>query len=243
VQEAAGLTKPDPSVKRRRVDVGNATPELLVPQNHPSVSGTQGEVEDVAASGHHPPVAARPQFLIVGTGDDPIVDRSIPWATLVNYVAEIPPWCMPQRRMMPKVMPRPALQRNPSDVCTCQAPPSDDDAEEVARRRPVRRIATVCIPCNSLREMMFMTSPTGTVRTWSATPSNADGRATGNVPHGPSASGPSRHFSPDGVHRFSSGSTIFRQSSRSRHQRKQTLSSSASGAHTEARRLLVHALD
>ena len=141
VQEAAGLTKPYPSVKRRRVDVGAATPELLVPQNHPSVSGAQGEVEDVAASGHHPPVAARPQFRIVGTGDDPIVDRCIPWATLVNYVTEIPPRCIPPRRITPKVMPRPALQRHPSDVCTCQAPPRDDDAEEVARRRPVRRIA------------------------------------------------------------------------------------------------------
>ena len=141
VQEAAGLTKPDPSVKRRRVDVGIAMPELPVPQNRPSVSGAQGEVEDVAASRHHPPVAASPQFRIVGTGDDPIVDRCIPWATLVNYVTEIPPRCIPPRRITPKVMPRPALQRHPSDVCTCQAPPRDDDADEVARRRPVRRIA------------------------------------------------------------------------------------------------------
>jgi hypothetical protein len=139
VQEVAGLTKPDPSVKRRRVHVDTATPELLAPQNRPSVSGAQGEDEDVAASRHHPPVAARPQFRIVGTGDDPIVDRCIPWATLVNYVTEIPPRRIPPRRITPKVMPRPALQRHPSDVYTCQAPPRDDDAEEVAPLYPVQQ--------------------------------------------------------------------------------------------------------
>ena len=45
VQEAAGLTKPYPSVKRRRVDVGTATPELLAPQNRPSVSGLREKMK------------------------------------------------------------------------------------------------------------------------------------------------------------------------------------------------------